>query len=94
MLLAGPRPDFPVSEPSRMVALKTCTQSRVARAVMVSPIAGSVRMAAGKWMVKLGSFPAGGPHEMKITQGAASSTLKNIVVGEVCPSRSNTITVQ
>ena len=40
----------------------------------------------GKWMVKLGSFPAGGPHEMKITQGAASSTLKNIMVGEVCPS--------
>ena len=45
----------------------------------------------GKWMVKLGSFPAGGPHEMKITQGAASATLKNILVGEVwiCSGQSN-----
>ena len=30
----------------------------------------------GKWMVKLGSFPAGGPHEMKITQGATSPGFK------------------
>jgi sialate O-acetylesterase len=45
----------------------------------------------GKWMLKLGSFPAGGPHEMKITQGADSTTFKNILMGEVwiCSGQSN-----
>ena len=57
--------------------------------------AGAAKTAAvdesGKWLVKLGPFSAGGPHEMKITQGADSVTIKNVLVGEVwiCAGQSN-----
>jgi sialate O-acetylesterase len=46
---------------------------------------------AGNWMVKLGPFPAGGPYQMTITQGTASLTLTNLLVGEVwiCSGQSN-----
>ncbi|OPZ28377.1 MAG: hypothetical protein BWZ02_01333 [Lentisphaerae bacterium ADurb.BinA184] len=37
----------------------------------------------GRWKVTLGRLPAGGPHEMRITQGAATVTLTDILVGEV-----------
>ena len=45
----------------------------------------------GEWLVKIGPLAAGGPHEMKISQGAAVATLKNILVGEVwiCAGQSN-----
>ena len=45
----------------------------------------------GKWMVKIGPFRAGGPHEMRITQGDVSTTLTNILIGEVwlCSGQSN-----
>ncbi len=47
--------------------------------------------AHGKWLVKINPLPAGGPHEMKITQGGSSATIKNIMVGEVwiCSGQSN-----
>ena len=45
----------------------------------------------GKWTLNLGPFAAGGPFEMKITQGIASVTIKNIMIGEVwiCSGQSN-----
>jgi sialate O-acetylesterase len=47
--------------------------------------------ADGNWMLQLDPLPAGGPLEMRIEAGAASVTLKNILVGEVwvCSGQSN-----
>ena len=46
---------------------------------------------SGTWRVTVGPFPAGGPHEMRITQGPVSTTLRNILIGEVwiCSGQSN-----
>jgi len=44
----------------------------------------------GKWMAKLGPFPAGGPHTMTIT-GPQTLELKNVMTGDVwlCSGQSN-----
>ncbi|MDW7694847.1 sialate O-acetylesterase [Flammeovirgaceae bacterium SG7u.111] len=46
---------------------------------------------AGKWMVKLAPTPAGGPYEMVISGKKGTTTVKNIMVGEVwvCSGQSN-----
>jgi sialate O-acetylesterase len=46
--------------------------------------------ADGKWMVKIGPFPAGGPHEVSVT-GPQAVTLKNVLFGDVwiCSGQSN-----
>jgi len=45
----------------------------------------------GKWILKLGPFPPGGPHEMKISGSKKTITLKNVLLGEVwvCSGQSN-----
>jgi sialate O-acetylesterase len=44
----------------------------------------------GKWMVRIGSFKAGGPDELRIS-GKNTLVLKNVLVGEVwiCSGQSN-----
>ncbi|MDB5117387.1 MAG: 9-O-acetylesterase [Mucilaginibacter sp.] len=39
--------------------------------------------ADGKWLVKLGSYKAGGPYEMRIGSKSFTLTLKNILIGDV-----------
>jgi sialate O-acetylesterase len=39
--------------------------------------------ADGKWYVKMGSYKAGGPYEMKLTHGTETLNFKNILIGEV-----------
>ncbi|MEM9850000.1 MAG: sialate O-acetylesterase, partial [Bacteroidota bacterium] len=45
----------------------------------------------GKWRTKLPSTAAGGPYEIKINQGNANLTLKNVLFGDVwvCSGQSN-----
>jgi sialate O-acetylesterase len=40
-------------------------------------------VADGKWSVKMGSYKAGGPYEMKLTHGTETLNFKNILIGEV-----------
>ena len=44
----------------------------------------------GRWLVKLGPFPAGGPHELTVS-GPETVTLKDVLVGDVwiCSGQSN-----
>ena len=46
--------------------------------------------ATGKWLVKVGPFPVGGPHEVTVS-GPQTVTLKNILFGDVyiCSGQSN-----
>jgi sialate O-acetylesterase len=46
--------------------------------------------AAGKWLVKVGPFPAGGPHDVAIA-GPQTVTLRNVLFGDVwiCSGQSN-----
>ncbi len=48
--------------------------------------------ADSRWMVKIGPFAAGGPHEMQV-RGKNEITVKNVLVGEVwlCSGQSNLI---
>ena len=39
--------------------------------------------ADGKWMVKLDTLSAGGPHELTVAGKSESKTIKNVLVGEV-----------
>lgn len=39
--------------------------------------------ADGKWSLKLGSYKAGGPYEMKLTHGGETLNFTNILIGEV-----------
>jgi sialate O-acetylesterase len=45
----------------------------------------------GKWMTKVGPFPAGGPHTITITGKKQTITLKNVLFGDVwlCSGQSN-----
>ncbi len=45
----------------------------------------------GRWMTKIGPFPAGGPHTLTITAKDRSATLKNVLCGDVwlCSGQSN-----
>lgn len=47
--------------------------------------------ADGKWMLKLESFSAGGPHTMTVSNGGTEKKLENILIGEVwlCSGQSN-----
>jgi sialate O-acetylesterase len=57
---------------------------------MVGKPAEATADAAGKWMVRLGPFPAGGPHEMTIRR-PETVTLRNVLLGDVwiCSGQSN-----
>ncbi|HEY9249296.1 MAG TPA: sialate O-acetylesterase, partial [Rariglobus sp.] len=62
--------------------------------VRVSFLGKSASVAAGpdgKWSVKLGPFPAGGPHELVIESASEKRTVKNVLVGDVwfCSGQSN-----
>ena len=50
----------------------------------------AVADATGKWMTKIGPFPAGGPYELTVT-GPQAVTLKNVMTGDVwlCSGQSN-----
>jgi sialate O-acetylesterase len=37
----------------------------------------------GKWSIKMGSYKAGGPYEMKLTHGTETLNFTNILIGEV-----------
>jgi sialate O-acetylesterase len=39
--------------------------------------------ADGKWSIKMGSYKAGGPYEMKLTHGTETLNFTNILIGEV-----------
>ncbi len=39
--------------------------------------------ADGKWSIKMGSYKAGGPYEMKLTHGKETLSFTNILIGEV-----------
>jgi sialate O-acetylesterase len=39
--------------------------------------------ADGKWSIKMGSYKAGGPYEMKLTHGTETLSFANILIGEV-----------
>jgi sialate O-acetylesterase len=39
--------------------------------------------ADGKWSIKMGSYKAGGPYEMKLTHGTETLSFTNILIGEV-----------
>lgn len=45
----------------------------------------------GKWSVKIGPFPAGGPYELVIESASEKRTVKNVLVGDVwfCSGQSN-----
>jgi len=50
----------------------------------------SVADAQGKWMVKLGALPAGGPHTMSVT-GPQTAEVRDVLLGDVwvCSGQSN-----
>jgi sialate O-acetylesterase len=56
-------------------------------------IAGEAAVAGkeGKWMARIGPFPAGGPHEIVIEGGREKAAIKNVLFGEVwlCSGQSN-----
>lgn len=45
----------------------------------------------GKWLTRIGSYPAGGPHTLTILGGKNTVTLKNVLFGDVwlCSGQSN-----
>ncbi|MDF3057262.1 MAG: hypothetical protein K0R17_1477 [Rariglobus sp.] len=47
--------------------------------------------ADGKWSVRVGPFPAGGPHELTISTASEKHVVKNVLVGDVwfCSGQSN-----
>lgn len=47
--------------------------------------------ADGKWLARVGPLSAGGPHEMTVTGGGQSATLRSVLVGDVwiCSGQSN-----
>lgn len=53
-------------------------------------IVETVADADGKWMVKVGPFPAGGPYDLAV-EGPQSVTLKNVLMGDIwlCSGQSN-----
>jgi sialate O-acetylesterase len=59
-------------------------------ATMLRKHASAVADAAGRWLVKIGPFPVGGPYTLTVT-GPQTATVKNVLVGDVwiCSGQSN-----
>ena len=66
--------------PGQSVTVKLDAQTTPARAD-----------ASGRWMARVGPYPAGGPHTLNVQSGAESVTRRNILFGDVwlCSGQSN-----